>query len=148
MATLDLTAKIPEAEDFLTKIRDAADGPGDAPYVDGRVLAAFLSMNPQLVQGVILPATTVADDGTVIAATDDVVIDCGFVPRLVVVQDSAGAIYLNMQGQLDTDTLKVELAATTLVDVIEFMTGADNKKFTLKAAGLSGNVTHTYFAIG
>lgn len=66
------------------QMRDLADGPGAAPYIDGRFLAGVLSETSQVVSGVFTPGTTEDEDGDTIAAGDDVQIRCGFVPKLIV----------------------------------------------------------------
>jgi len=68
----------------LDQMRDLADGPGAAPYIDGRFLAGVLSESTQVVSGQFTPDTTLDEDGDVIAAGDDLQILCGFVPKLVI----------------------------------------------------------------
>lgn len=147
MATRNLKATNDLASDFLNKLRDQADGPGQAPYIDGRYLAGTLSLTTQRIAGVITPGTTEDDAGDTIANTDDVVINCGFVPLLLLAHDgTAGTLYANTSGQASADTL--EVGAGAKVDVLEFGTGADAQTFTIKAAGLTGTNPLTFLALG
>jgi len=81
MATRNANASyVANSEAIPTKLHDAADGPGKAPYIDGRELASYLAPLMKVATFDFIVDTTLDEDGDVIAAGDDLVLDLGFTP--------------------------------------------------------------------
>lgn len=156
MANLTLTSYDDVAKDFTAKLMDAADGPGKAPYVDGRELAGIMRQSAQMVSGRILIGTTTDDDGVVIATGDNVQLDIGFTPKVFIVADGNDAtpkIYLKMLGMeivLSKD-ISLEMVAPALTaSSIRFNNIAeDDANFTTIFTGITVDAKYlTFVAIG
>ena len=107
MPTRSLTVFSEVSQDFVKKLGEIGASPS-GPYVDGRSLSGILKQLTQMVSCEFTPGTTVSEDGTVIAVTDDVEVKCGFTPKLALLLMESGTgsrMYAKMFG-MDLAALK------------------------------------------
>lgn len=136
--------------DLVATLKDACDGPGDAPYADGRKLAGWLSMFvPSM--GLSVTGTTALDadsDG----AGEWLEIKLDFTPKFALIYNqTAGIIYVKLPSMAAANAIKIVAAGsfTFATPTVKF---ANNDDTDLKAVSLDGtdgtaaDVIHYYIA--
>lgn len=116
--------------DALSKIRDAADGPGKTPYLDGRELATYMSGHLQHFKTTVELGGTEDDAGNLITNADDLTITLPFVAQLCFVQTSAGRGMFASRGLAAGQALSI-IGTPAADGDFTFGTGDDDHKITL-----------------
>ena len=84
MAIQEIAANVTATQEFAIQLRNASDGPGGTPQVDGRSFATLMNDHSQLETGTITITTAGAADG--------VEVTLGFNPRAIIAYNLSGTI--------------------------------------------------------
>ena len=135
-------------ENLPVAVSDLGDGGagGGTPYAPSRTLGSLLSGVMRLVRYLVTPGTTVDDAGNTIASTDDILLDVGFNPLLVMIHCADANEYDITHHYGSTNGIKVLNAGA--ISQGAFCSFPSTGIVTIEAASLTNAKAHTIIVMG